>query len=632
MAVQNLDFTPTGYIPGQGGNGTSVPSDVKFTEMYAYTPAGLTSGKRLQVQETFNWYVNNNPVQSTQTMNLDGTWTYDTEGKVATVTYPTTQVWNGSQWNTTTGPIYAYSLDAMYRPSGLTENNNTVVSNVSYNPANQLLGITYFGATETRGYNSLNQMTTLTQGSATITYTFPAGTNNGKISQQMNSVSGETVTYQYDSLNRLASASGSGWSESYMYDGFGNLQKKIGTGSAPTLSQTVDELTNRIVGQNYDQNGNQTSGINGTLTYDAENRIVSGSGVQYAYDSRNKRIWSATITNNVMTQQIYYYGVDGQKLGTYQVAMGSNGPGVLMGDSPATLAVFFGGKRVGLKTGGSTTAFTTDRLGSSGSYYPYGEARGTVPQDAVGFATYTNDSATGLQYADQRYYASNFGRFLTADPYKANNDTPGQPVSPATWNRYAYVLNDPVNLYDPAGLFACRGDGEDQYYFGGAICGGVYGGGDPAPPRPFSDSGPLAQAGPSGSDSRFIRVRRYTTTSRQALAVQNDLRWLQGAIAQHSDCANWLAGFNSAINYMLDEPGTGATMMAVGVGAFSTTDNAVAGSAQTDLSVGALITINVNGAFFNSGPSSFVGYGVPSWITGGTDAAQTEILLHELGP
>ena len=30
-----------------------------------------------------------------------------------------------------------------------------------------------------------------------------AGTNNGKISSMYNAVSGETVTYTYDSLNRL---------------------------------------------------------------------------------------------------------------------------------------------------------------------------------------------------------------------------------------------------------------------------------------------------------------------------------------------------------------------------------------------------------------------------------------------
>ena len=68
-----------------------------------------------------------------------------------------------------------------------------------YNAANQLLGITYFGANETRQYNSLFQLTQLTAtGSASISYTYnyPTGTNNGQISSQV--VSGETITYQVD--------------------------------------------------------------------------------------------------------------------------------------------------------------------------------------------------------------------------------------------------------------------------------------------------------------------------------------------------------------------------------------------------------------------------------------------------
>ena len=43
-----------------------------------------------------------------------------------------------------------------------------------------------------------------------------------------------------------------------------------------------------------------------------------------------------------------------------------------------------------------------------------------------------------------------------------------------------------------------------------------------------------------------------------------------------------------------------------------------------------LITVASNGAFFNSGPSTSVGFGLPKWITGGSGAAQAEILLHEL--
>jgi YD repeat-containing protein len=187
VAVQNTGFTPNGYVGGVGGNGASVPSGVQLIEMYGYTQAGLTSGKRLQVEETFNWYQNGNPESSTQKLNLDATYTYDIEGKATSVNYPSTYSYNPSgQLVTTPGPKYTYSFDSMDRPTGLTDqSNNTDVSNVTYNAANQLLGLNYLGIAETRQYNNLNQMTNLTAGSLiNITYTYPAGANDGKISQQ----------------------------------------------------------------------------------------------------------------------------------------------------------------------------------------------------------------------------------------------------------------------------------------------------------------------------------------------------------------------------------------------------------------------------------------------------------------
>ncbi len=40
------------------------------------------------------------------------------------------------------------------------------------------------------------------------------------------------------------------------------------------------------------------------------------------------------------------------------------------------------------------------------------------------------------------------GRFLSPDPYQAS----GGPGVPQSWNRYAYVMNNPVNYGDPSGL------------------------------------------------------------------------------------------------------------------------------------------------------------------------------------
>jgi RHS repeat-associated protein len=104
-----------------------------------------------------------------------------------------------------------------------------------------------------------------------------------------------------------------------------------------------------------------------------------------------------------------------------------------------------------------------DRLGSnqaSGSrYFPYGEEQQTTAQDRDKFATYYRDSTTGLDYAQNRYYANTLGRFISPDPYQATATSPSDPSNPKSWNRYAYVNGDPVNLIDPSGLDAC-GSGE----------------------------------------------------------------------------------------------------------------------------------------------------------------------------
>ena len=61
-----------------------------------------------------------------------------------------------------------------------------------------------------------------------------------------------------------------------------------------------------------------------------------------------------------------------------------------------------------------------------------------------------NDPA-GLEYLRARYYEPANGRFLSRDPFM------GLVRNPQSLNRYAYALNNPVNLRDPSGL---QGGGE----------------------------------------------------------------------------------------------------------------------------------------------------------------------------
>ena len=85
----------------------------KWSELYSYNPAGGRTAKRL----SYTW-VNN---QTSTTQNLDAIWTYNNEGQVVSVKYPDTSALNNNnQPITITGNTYAYTFDAMARPTDLT--------------------------------------------------------------------------------------------------------------------------------------------------------------------------------------------------------------------------------------------------------------------------------------------------------------------------------------------------------------------------------------------------------------------------------------------------------------------------------------------------------------------------------
>jgi len=71
----------------------------------------------------------------------------------------------------------------------------------------------------------------------------------------------------------------------------------------------------------------------------------------------------------------------------------------------------------------------------------------STSNDRTKFGTYNRDGFTGLDYADQRFYASSYGRFATADESGDNEDL----GDPGSLNRYAFVEGDPITLNDPTG-------------------------------------------------------------------------------------------------------------------------------------------------------------------------------------
>lgn len=77
----------------------------------------------------------------------------------------------------------------------------------------------------------------------------------------------------------------------------------------------------------------------------------------------------------------------------------------------------------------------TEDLGYSVSYFRHG------------FAAQQLDPETGYLHYGERYYSPATGRFTSPDPLMAS----GGAANPQTWNRYSYVVNNPIAYVDSNG-------------------------------------------------------------------------------------------------------------------------------------------------------------------------------------
>ena len=104
-----------------------------------------------------------------------------------------------------------------------------------------------------------------------------------------------------------------------------------------------------------------------------------------------------------------------------------------------------------------STSITTDGSGavvSSQTYFAFGAIRSSSgnPVTDYGFTGQKVDAGDALMYYGARYYDPLLARFTQADTL-----VPG-PANPQGFNRYSYVLNNPVRYTDPTGNKICGDD------------------------------------------------------------------------------------------------------------------------------------------------------------------------------
>jgi RHS repeat-associated protein len=356
--------------------------------------------------------------------------TYDPAGRLAQI--------QSSGTNLLT--INSNNYNSAYLPT-LATYGNGVQATFSYNSRLQLSSIAYAQGSST--YFSQNYSYT-SQG-------VPG--NNGQIQSITDNVdSTRSTAYTYDAWSRLKTATNAQWGLTYTYDRYGNRKSQ----SAPVLNNvTPDPYTNRLLdtGYTYDAAGNMTADGLNSLTYDAENHLVTntqaGVVTNYAYDGNGLRVKKCAPNCSSPTSSTVYIFSGSKVIAEYDNGAAPN--------SPSREYIYAGSQLLAKIEGSATKYYHQDHLSnrlitdSSGNvaeqkgHFPFGEDwyQGA---DKLKFTTYERDSESGNDFAMARYHVNRLARFSSPDPVA------GSLADPQSLNRYAYVLNDPINLADPSGL------------------------------------------------------------------------------------------------------------------------------------------------------------------------------------
>ncbi len=270
---------------------------------------------------------------------------------------------------------------------------------------------------------------------------------------------------------------GSAWSQTFSYDPFGNLSKSGTQSFQPVYYYSGQAITNRYIPftgftATYDANGNVTADPNNTYSWDAYGRPVVMDGLNLTYDALGRMVEQ----NSGSNYDEFDYTPTGAKLalmsGQTMVKAFVALPGGAQAVYTASGLAYYRHKDwLGSSRLASTPTRTTF---ADTALAPYGEAYAQLGTTDLHFTGMNQDTVSGVYDFPAREYAVVPGRWPSPDPAGLAAVNPGNPQS---WNRYAYVQNDPLSFTDPQGLLcAVTVGGSIEGYVSG--CGGTPDGGD----------------------------------------------------------------------------------------------------------------------------------------------------------
>ncbi len=426
------------------------------------------------------------------TRNFSSLTTYDAQGRQATQSFPS-------------GLTVRTRYNALGFADALLDNatgnvlSETVSTDAFGNVTQTNLGN---GLTSTRNFDPLTGLlTNINTGNGEIQDQSYRWYSDGTLYQRSERArTNVTETFSYDNLNRLIQASTGVRTLSYDHDALGNLlyqrdssanghnvepyvydSRKPHQLKRATINGTLHYYTYDAVGNLVVDNA-KSSPDDRTITFGALGKpteIIHGSTSnpngrdEFIYGPNSARFYKESLNRSsgtaVVDRTFYLYG------GTYEVVL--PGDGNLQEIQKTSLGDVLHVRELTLANASERFEYLhTDHLGSveaitnengdllSGQQFdPYGlrrsgsfEALATVGEIPTldfqnrhttrGFTGQEQLDGTGLVHMNGRVYDPRLGRFISADPFVQF------PTVSQSYNRYAYVRNNPLSVNDPTGF------------------------------------------------------------------------------------------------------------------------------------------------------------------------------------
>ena len=287
-----------------------------------------------------------------------------------------------------------------------------------------------------------------------------------------------TVSYTYDALGQLETETKDGKTTKFEYDNYGNITAKGVVDETGEIAEatkisyvysndTWKDLLTSYNGQSitYDAQGNPTSYLGHTLTWEKGRQLKKFDNIEYTYNANGIR------TSKTINGVKHEYTLEGTKIlrevwGTNRLEPLYDNEdsvcGILYNDTPYYFVKNLQGDVISIVNSNAQTVakYTYDAWGVC-----------TITQDSVGIANinpfryrgYYYDEEIELYYLQSRYYDPKTGKFISSDDAVYGLMTTNESAR----NIFCYCHNNAVNMIDK--------DGHAAANIVGGIIGGVIG-------------------------------------------------------------------------------------------------------------------------------------------------------------